>query len=180
WIFSGFPWFSLGYSQIDSPLVGIAPLLGVFGVSWAVALTAGLLAWAVAVPKHVFWALAGLVLLWSGSFGLTHIHWTHPDGDWQTVTLVQGDIDQQSKWTQAAIQQSIDRYMQLSHGHWDVNLVIWPETAIPQFYNAVKPALDNIGRSLKPQDTTLITGLIRANRETGHIYNSAVAVGAGH
>ena len=43
WFLTGFPWLSLGYSQIDSPLSGWAPLLGVFGVSLAVLLTAGCL-----------------------------------------------------------------------------------------------------------------------------------------
>ena len=33
WAFSGFPWLSLGYSQIDSPLSGWAPIFGVYGIS---------------------------------------------------------------------------------------------------------------------------------------------------
>ena len=32
---SGFPWLSLGYAMIDSPLQGWAPLFGVYGVTWA-------------------------------------------------------------------------------------------------------------------------------------------------
>ncbi|MCP4452791.1 MAG: apolipoprotein N-acyltransferase, partial [Planctomycetes bacterium] len=36
WLFTGFPWLSLGYSQIDSPLAGWATVFGVYGVSWAV------------------------------------------------------------------------------------------------------------------------------------------------
>ncbi len=42
WIFTGFPWLALGYSQVpDSPLAGFAPILGVYGVSLLAALTAG-------------------------------------------------------------------------------------------------------------------------------------------
>ena len=41
WFLTGFPWLSLGYSQIDSPLSGYAPILGVFGISWICAVTAG-------------------------------------------------------------------------------------------------------------------------------------------
>src|ERR1700736_3745495 len=38
WALSGFPWLSLGYAFIDTPLAGWAPLLGVYGVTWAAAL----------------------------------------------------------------------------------------------------------------------------------------------
>ncbi len=38
WLLSGFPWLSTGYAMIDSPLAGWAPLLGVYGVTWAAVL----------------------------------------------------------------------------------------------------------------------------------------------
>src|SRR5439155_15608765 len=43
WVFTGVPWLALGYSQVDSPLAGFAPVLGIYGVSWVTALCAGLL-----------------------------------------------------------------------------------------------------------------------------------------
>ena len=44
WVLTGFPWLNLGYSQIDAPLRGFAPLAGVYGVTLAVAVSAGLIA----------------------------------------------------------------------------------------------------------------------------------------
>jgi apolipoprotein N-acyltransferase len=41
WFLSGFPWLSLGYSQTDTPLAGLAPVGGVYLVSAAVLLSAG-------------------------------------------------------------------------------------------------------------------------------------------
>ena len=42
WLFTGFPWLALGYSQVPaSPLAGYAPVLGVYGVTFATVLTAG-------------------------------------------------------------------------------------------------------------------------------------------
>ena len=43
WVFTGVPWLALGYSQVDSPLAGFAPVIGVYGVSFATVLCAGLL-----------------------------------------------------------------------------------------------------------------------------------------
>src|SRR5699024_1543849 len=147
---------------------------GVFGISLVVALTAGALAWLTWRPRSSLSALGLALLLWAGGFGLQQVQWTEPSGDWQTVALVQGDIDQRTKWSREAVQQALDHYMSLSRGHWDADLVIWPETAIPDFYHAVKPALDQIGDNLKAMDTTLVTGLIRRDPETGRLFNSAV------
>src|SRR5689334_709791 len=44
WFVSGFPWMSLGYSQLDTPLAGLAPLTGVYGVGYVCALLAGAIA----------------------------------------------------------------------------------------------------------------------------------------
>src|ERR1700710_1277463 len=42
-VFTGFPWLSSGYAQVDGPLSGFAPIGGVFGVAWVLALVAALL-----------------------------------------------------------------------------------------------------------------------------------------
>jgi apolipoprotein N-acyltransferase len=46
-VFTGFPWLGSGYPQVDGPLAGFAPVLGVYGVGFTVALVAALLVQAV-------------------------------------------------------------------------------------------------------------------------------------
>jgi len=41
-VFTGFPWLSCGYAQVDGPLAGFAPIVGVYGVGWMLALLAAL------------------------------------------------------------------------------------------------------------------------------------------
>ena len=44
WIFTGFPWLTLGYSQVEgSPLAGYIPITGIYGVSFLLILTSHLL-----------------------------------------------------------------------------------------------------------------------------------------
>ncbi|SDV48095.1 apolipoprotein N-acyltransferase [Chitinasiproducens palmae] len=43
-VFTGFPWLSIGYSHVDTPLAGFAGWLGVYGVGFAAALVASALA----------------------------------------------------------------------------------------------------------------------------------------
>ena len=43
WIFTGFPWLQFGYTQIDSPFYGIAPIFGVTGLTFFVVWTSAVI-----------------------------------------------------------------------------------------------------------------------------------------
>ncbi|MDZ7734782.1 MAG: hypothetical protein U5P41_00450 [Gammaproteobacteria bacterium] len=58
---TGFPWLNLGYSQIETPLAGFAPLVGVYGVSWISMIVAGLLATLLLQPGYRRLVTAGVV-----------------------------------------------------------------------------------------------------------------------
>ncbi|KAA1008999.1 apolipoprotein N-acyltransferase [Paraburkholderia panacisoli] len=56
-VFTGFPWLASGYAQVDGPLAGFAPVVGVYGVGWMLALVAALivqalLAWRPLLPSR--------------------------------------------------------------------------------------------------------------------------------
>ena len=42
-MFTGFPWLASGYAQVDGPFAGFAPVVGVYGVGWMLALVAALI-----------------------------------------------------------------------------------------------------------------------------------------
>ncbi|WEL62324.1 hypothetical protein P0D93_18365 [Pseudomonas sp. CBSPGW29] len=83
WFLTGFPWLYSGYSQLDGPLTGLAPLGGMWLISFALALTAALicnLPRLLAAKRNLFIG-AGLLLLvapWAIGLALKHHAWTSP------------------------------------------------------------------------------------------------------
>lgn len=133
WLFSGFPWLSLGYSQVGpSPLTGYAPLVGSFGISFILALISALLAFGWWRRQFLF---AVFVLLAAGAI-LKQVAWTSATGEIVTVSLLQGNIPQSLKWDPARLDLSFDTYRRLAQAH-PAQLVVLPETAIPLLFDQI-------------------------------------------
>jgi apolipoprotein N-acyltransferase len=178
WILTGFPWLNLGYSQIDAPLRGFAPLVGVYGVTLVVALSAGLLAVFVLSGRRAqLFALTGLVLLWLGGALLTRIDWTEASGAPLRVSLVQGNIPQDSKWSPELVQRTLDLYADLTRQHWDSRLILWPEAAITAFYHEVAgDYLSGLAREARAHGTDIVLGIPVREPGTRRYFNSLLAI----
>ncbi|MCB1857545.1 MAG: apolipoprotein N-acyltransferase [Gammaproteobacteria bacterium] len=180
WFLSGFPWLSLGYSQIDSPLAGWAPVLGVFGVSLAVTASASLLVllWRGRGRGRVV-GLIGLGIIWAVGGGLANHPWTSAAGQPLKVAVVQGNIPQSEKWQRELLVPTLRLYSALTREHLESDLIIWPETAVPAFVDDVEADfLNPLHRELGNQGVTLLTGI--AHRATdGRYYNAMMVLGEG-
>lgn len=178
WIFTGFPWLNLGYTQTDSPLNGLAPLTGVFGISLAVMFTAASLVCVLPTPirKHIPVLLA-VFMLWGISLYSAKHDWTVPRADEISVALIQGAIPQQLKWTPEMRQPTLDRYFELTEPHLGTDLIIWPEAAIPAFYHQIEAYLSRLMQLTRATDSYLLTGLPYQDPQTGKYLNSVVMLG---
>jgi len=181
WFLTGFPWLALGYSQTDSPLGQLAPYTGVFGVGWAGLFSAGLL-WMLVNPGHWQARLSGLgvlAILWLGAGALGKIDWVEPAGTPLRVAIVQGNIAQDQKWQPSVLDETLARYVQLSlpeHGRSDV--ILWPETAIPIFYEDVRPFIGALAGRAQQDKVDYVTGLPTGSWETSVFHNSVASIGA--
>lgn len=184
WLFTGFPWLNLGYSQIDSPLAGYAPIVGVYGVAWLLVLAAGLLVWALRTPGRARWLGSVMVLVIGlvGS-GLSQIQWTKAAGAPLRVSMLQGNIPQDEKWEPKQQVATIERYLQMTRTEWyespnRPDLVIWPETAIPAFYHQVEEDYLNPLRAEAQQaNSDILTGIPVLDREGWEYYNAVISLG---
>ncbi len=179
WLFTGFPWLALGYSQIDSPLGGVATVLGTYGVSAVISVIAGALA--------LFWiekrnatklSLSILTPILLISFWLSFVSWTSPKGEPFNVAIVQGNVAQALKWEPEQRQKTLDLYWNLSEPLWDdVDVIIWPETALPAFAHDLQEYLDAVNAQANQTQTDILIGLPVANAKTGEYFNSLISFG---
>jgi len=183
WLFTGFSWLALGYSQVPtSPLAGYAPLLGIGGVTLATAATAGMaatLALAVArraslVRQSALYALLGV---WLAGYGLLQVQWTQPAGQPLSVALLQGNIPQDLKWRPEAVRSTLETYLNLTLAA-DSRLIVLPETALPLFLRDVPSGyLERLGRHAARHHGDVLIGVPEGSPDAGY-YNSVISVGA--
>jgi len=138
WVFTGFPWLALGYAQSDSPLSGYAPLVGVYGVSFATMLAAGLVVTVIGLPSRRSRAVAtaAFAILYVAGFALKQVAWTTPEGPPVSVALAQGNVPQSLKFEPGRFESTLETYRRLV-ASGSAELTVLPETALPRFLDLI-------------------------------------------
>jgi len=185
YLFTGFPWVLLGYSQASVlPIAQVASLFGVYGVSALVAAVSAAAAnWVVTPAQPGRWkpvaAVASVIVIvavW-GSGRAAAAEWTRT-GEPIRVGLVQGNVDQAQKWDPSRKASIFRDYVNLTRQAIGAGaeLVLWPESSTPfQFEEDRDRADADVLRALARQARVSI--LLGSDQiERGKIYNSAFLV----
>ena len=178
WLLTGFPWLYLGYAGVGTFMEGYAPILGVHGVTLLL-LASALLTFGAQVKLPL--RLALLTGLWLAGYGLNTISWTQPSQQGPiTVTLLQADVSLETKWSPQTLTPTLNYYFKQSYLHLESDLIIWPETAIPTYWDHIAPAFESLRALAKEENTQIISGtIIRETAEAGaNYYNGLIAFGA--
>jgi apolipoprotein N-acyltransferase len=176
WMFTGFPWLTVGYSHLTTLLSGYAPVLGVYGVSLVFALTVGAIALIVNRQDADKRAISMLVVIWGGAVALSPISWTQESDETMQVSMVQGNISQDQKWLPEQQWPTLKMYRDYTLKEWQSDLIIWPETAIPAIYHQVESTyLTKLEKQAKDNQSVVIAGLPLIKSEK--YYNGLVAIG---
>jgi len=176
WLITGMPWLSLGYSQVESPLRGFAPIIGVYGLGALCLLISIAL---VQLVKHRRYPYLAIVLLVPAlALVVAKFEWTEPHSARLQVTMVQGNIPQEIKWRYEERQNIFNIYWRETNQHWDSDLIIWPETAIPgQSEDIAQGVLLPMSIAATEQDSNILTGVVVSEAANNIYYNSMLLLG---
>jgi len=180
WVFTGFPWLNLGYSQIDAPLGGYAPVFGSEGVSMLAVLTAAVLWQLTQRRNRITWSTLAIIgVVWLAGWGLKSVSWSQAIGKPIKVAVVQGNLPQLTKWDPDKIMQRLEHYAELSSPYWGkVDAIVWPENALTIFWqDAPKSYREALQQHVSHSGTDLVIGLPYANKQTGEYYSSLMVLG---
>ena len=175
--FTGFPWVASGYAQVDAPLAGLAPWVGVYGIGFVMA---ALVAWL--VQPRGGWRRVGLpavavVLALLLAQQARSLAFTEPSGT-LNVSLLQGNVPQEEKFSRAHLPQALAwAHAQLLAAPGD--LVVAPETVIPLLPAELDPRYwDSLLRHFQQGRQAALIGIPLGNEAAGYT-NSAVGISAG-
>lgn len=176
-LFSGFPWMLMGYSQTNSWLAGLAPIIGSYGLSFVCLALAGTIAYVVHQKSLKQWVVASIAILslFCLSLSLTYVPWTKPTDAILNVSLVQGNISQSKKWDQAQLFDILNIYAKLSREELGQDLIVLPESALPIADGYLQNYLNDLRTLTTNSGSVLIVGVpsqTKAMQENDRYYNA--------
>lgn len=175
WVLTGFPWLSVGYAHINSPLAGFAPLVGVYGLgSLSILISLLMVMWK--QYKNPF-SLLLIVLIGFTGFGLKQVSWTETFGDPLNITMIQGNIPQEMKWRREDRQKILDIYWDATKLNWNSDLIVWPEVAIPGRSEDLQDVLVPMSMQASENNSNLLTGIVVSDWMKREYYNSMILMG---
>ncbi|MCU4675430.1 apolipoprotein N-acyltransferase [Catenovulum sp. 2E275] len=203
-VLTGFPWLSVGYSQIDSPFASLAPYIGEVGISFVLILLSCLLS-VILFPhilnpkfsetgepalaerqshffKHIRLnraskAVSAFLLILFVSCLFPYPNYPQPEKQVK-LALVQGNVAQENRWNPDYLWPVMLKYQDLSRPIYaESDIVIWPEAAVPAVEPAAQDYLINLDKAAAFNHTAVVTGIINYEYYTKAYYNSVIVLG---
>lgn len=174
YLLTGFPWAGFGQFWIETPAAQLLPWIGGQGLSM---LTLAVLLPLALVRRRPLLAIAPLLLVALGGYALSPP--SALEMTTKRVRLVQPNAPQAEKWLAERRWDFVRRAIELSEtaatpDQITLDLIIWPETSVPQLLNNAQETLSAISSRIGP--VPLLLGIQR--RQENRYYNSAILLDA--
>ena len=188
----GFPWCLVGYTQYSRlSIIRIADLCGVYGVSFLVVLVNAALFRVIfsgtrrsRLDAVMNGAVAVSAVLFTAFYGIGAKAGA-PDGHSRlNAAVIQASVDQSVKWDKAYRTRTVENYMELTESVLDFSpdLVIWPETAVPFYFQDDGEFAERLAGFAAENRTALIFGSPAYERDEDRIkyFNRAYLLTPAH
>ena len=203
WLFTGFPWNEIGYSQVNSAILrGWFPLLGNYAVSWITLSLCG--AFFIILQQIIkssnisskskkttkiefitkfssknkllrFNIIYILLFFVVGNY-ISSIQYTQPYGKPVTVALLQGNIGEGVKWSDSNLENNLLIYASMI-AKAKADIVMIPETAISQFAEYLpKDYLNDLINLAKGNNASLVVGMPKIIDSKNNYVNAAIVL----
>lgn len=193
YVWDGFPWALLGYSQVTAlPVAQVVSLVGVYGLSGLLAFVAAAAAAPILLSGRSRWlypAIAGVLLVVSALWGAARMNASRLSGvgDPVRVAVIQGNIEQEDKWNPELRDAITDKYISMTRQALasGATFIIWPESSTPFYFEHDLIRGGAIRRLAREAGATLLIGSdqvepVRATtpdqRPEARYYNAAFLV----
>ena len=177
WFLSGFAWLSLGYTQTDTWLASFAPVIGVYGISALLLVSAGALVAMVRGSKRTrVTAAIVFVAPWLIAPALGRIEWTQPMGPSVRVAIGQGAIPQDEKWLLSNRDATLEIYRKMAESAFGTPLIVFPESSLPDMADQFSDYLRQLYRDASGHDSAVVLGVLRRDEHENY-YNSVLSLG---
>ena len=177
WLFSGFGWLSVGYSQANSWLINLAPVGGLHFMSFFILIISGCLATIIiGANRQKFISAITLISIWTIAFLLEGFQWTKENNKVYSVSIVQGAISQDLKWREDYIIPTLNLYRELIHQTKGSSLVLLPEVAIPIPYEQASNYLNELKYWSEENNSKIMLGILKKNYKDNNYFNALVSL----
>ncbi|MDU0809749.1 MAG: apolipoprotein N-acyltransferase [Burkholderia sp.] len=195
-VLNGFPWLAIGYPQVNGPFSGFAAIVGVYGVGWVLSLFSAFAVQAIYAVGSIinnncnentenisnsitYTSRVTLVFLYVGlaatlillGLKLSHISWTVQSNKPLSIRLLQGNVKQNIKFDKKYLNASIAMYQRMITEK-PADLVITPETAIPEPIEMLPKLFENTVRRFSEQTgTAVLLGTVASTINPDGLYD---------
>jgi len=192
WFLTGFPWLLPGYAFMETMMIGWGPVVGVLGLG-LLALTSAVATVHLAIAcvgriqrqdsiqlRSLSWPIGVTLAPWLIGLLLLSVDWTTPVASHQ-VALVQGNLEQRTKWLPENRETNVRKHVELSAAHWDSDLIVWPEASVTMFARSAQNVLNQLQSQGEASATNVVLGIpgLREVPGTDALAFQNLAVGLG-
>jgi len=169
-VFTGFPWGLWSYALVGSVWDIWLAWVGPYGLNGLIAVVAGGTAYCLTRGWTLVWpALVGVLFATIGVQALSAV--TMPVGS-NTVRVIQPNAPQHQKWDPEWMPVFYNRALDQTEAGEAPDVVVWPETSVPNILNHAEPLLDQMSRAAR--GAPVVAGVQREDR--GDYYNSLIVL----